>query len=142
MLLSAAAVGVPLAMLAAVSITNYRDIEQAQFDAARHTAEALSEHALRTFRAQELMVDVAAQLVEGQPWPQLHKSAALSARLARLVSAEPDIGSIVITSPDGRETISNKAPFATRAWRSATISPPCATGRSSGCSSASPPSGL
>src|SRR4029079_373992 len=90
--LIASAVLLPAALLALAGWLNYRQ----HFAEALHNAEsstaALSEHALRSMRAHELIIDFVDHAVAGKSWPQIVGSADLHRLLVRLVKSRGAAG--------------------------------------------------
>lgn len=134
---AAASIALPLLMLAAVGVLVFRETAEAQFTSVEHSAEVLAEHALRTLRTQELLVDQTLLSVLDQPWPRLAADAQLPARLASMIVGQPDISAIVISNAEGTEVISNNGVFRTsvvgqrdyfRRLREATVHHPVLSG--------------
>ena len=107
--LIASAVLLPAALLALAGWLNYRQ----HFAEALHNAEsstaALSEHALRSMRAHELIIDFVDHAVAGKSWPQIVGSADLHRLLVRLVkSGGADVSSIFLVDPTGNTWMSSR----------------------------------
>src|SRR3954470_24800201 len=93
-LLFAAAVAVPLSMLALAGWLNFRQLHVEAERQAAQSAHALSEHAQRTFRIHELLIDFVDRSVEGRSWRELQSSEELHRLLAGLAASAQDVTSI------------------------------------------------
>ena len=107
--LLAASIAVPIGLLLFAAWVNYRQAEDAAFQSARYTATALTEHALRTVRGHELVIEFVAGHIQGMSWPQVRQSARLYRLLQRVVESYDDIDSVVLLAPDGTTALSSRA---------------------------------
>jgi signal transduction histidine kinase/CheY-like chemotaxis protein len=107
-LLLAAAFAIPLGLLALSGWLNFRQIHQEEEHHAQQNVEALSEHAQRTFRIHELLIDFVDSHVRGRTWSELAASEALHRELARLAGSNTDVASIFLLDPQGRTFISSR----------------------------------
>ena len=107
-LLFAAAVAVPLGLLALAGWLNFRQVHA---EAERHAVQnvhALSEHAQRTFHTHELLIKFVDRHVEGRGWRELQASEDLHRTLARLAAGSEDVASIFLLDPAGKAFISSR----------------------------------
>ena len=107
-LLFAAAVAVPLGLLGLAGWLNFRQVQSDAQDRAAHGAHALSEHAHRTFRAHELILEFVDRYTEGLAWQDLRDTPALHRMLSRLVGTAPDVASVFMADASGRNDISSR----------------------------------
>jgi signal transduction histidine kinase/CheY-like chemotaxis protein len=106
--LFAAAVGVPLLLLALAGWLNWRKAESEALHRAQQTTEALGEHALRTLRAHELILDFVDRYVKGWSWSEIRSSRELHLLLRHLMESNKDIASIFLLDPQGRGWVSSR----------------------------------
>jgi signal transduction histidine kinase/ActR/RegA family two-component response regulator len=107
--LFAAAVVLPLLLLAVAGWLNWRQAESQGLHRARQTTEALSEHALRTLRMHELIIDFVDRYVQGWSWAQIQDSRELHLLLRHLMERNRDISSIFLLDPQGRGWVSSRS---------------------------------
>lgn len=106
--LFAAAVAVPFALLA---LSGWLTFDQVHGEAERHakrSAVALSEHAQRTFRAHEMLIDFVDQALEGRSWEEIRATPRAHRLLARLKGNSEDVTSIFVLDPAGRNFSSSR----------------------------------
>src|SRR5262249_44469710 len=102
------AIAVPLGLLAVAGWLNFR-LEHAEAERnAMQSVRALSEHAQRTFRAHELLIESVDRRIEGRPWRELRASEDLHRHLARLVAGTRDVASIFVLDPTGKVFVSSR----------------------------------
>jgi signal transduction histidine kinase/ActR/RegA family two-component response regulator len=106
--LFAAAVGVPLLLLALAGWLNWRQAESQALHRAQQTTEALGEHALRTLRTHELIIDFVDRYVRGWTWEEIRASRELHLLLRHLTQSNRDIASIFLLDPQGRGWVSSR----------------------------------
>lgn len=102
----AAAVLVPLAILAVVGLLSYRQVEAEAAERAHRTAFALSEHALRTVRAHELIMNAVDRYIAGMRWKDIASSRRVHDYFAEL-SREEDVNTVFVIDPNGTEGASS-----------------------------------
>jgi signal transduction histidine kinase/ActR/RegA family two-component response regulator len=107
-LLIAGAVAVPLGVAAFAGWVSFDRVREDAERGARHTVQALSEHAHRSFRAHELVIEFVDRYTEGRSWTALQGSPEVHLMLSRLVGAAPDLASVFMLAPDGRTFISSR----------------------------------
>jgi signal transduction histidine kinase len=106
--LFAAAFGIPVVLLAIAGWLNFRQAESSAAHRAQQTTEALSEHALRTLRTHELIIDLVDRYVQGWSWERINASRELHLLLRQLAERNPDIASIFLLDPQGRGLTSSR----------------------------------
>jgi signal transduction histidine kinase/ActR/RegA family two-component response regulator len=107
-LLVAGAVAVPLGVLAFSGWLSFDRVRQQAERDASHTAYALSEHAHRTLRAHELLIQFVDRYTEGRDWRALGSSPEVHLMLARLATAGPDVASVFMLDGTGRTFVSSR----------------------------------
>ena len=107
-LLYAAAVVVPLCLLLLAGWMNYQQAESEARLRVDRSTEALSEHALRTFRAHELIIDFVNSYVDGWSWERIRSSEELHRLLAHFAARHEDIASIFLLDPGGKTWMSSR----------------------------------
>jgi signal transduction histidine kinase/ActR/RegA family two-component response regulator len=107
-LLFAAAVAVPLGLLGLAGWLNFRQMHAEAQQRVERTTEALSEHALRTLRSHELIIELVDHYVAGWPWQRIMASEDLHRLLAKLAAGSKDIASVFLLDPDGRAWMSSR----------------------------------
>src|SRR5262245_39852397 len=107
-LLVVGAVAVPLGVLAFAGWLSFDRVRQQAERDASHTAYALSEHAHRTFRAHELLIQFVDRYTEGRDWQDLGSSPEVHLMLARLAAAGPDVASVFMLDGTGRTFVSSR----------------------------------
>ena len=100
-LLFAAAVAVPLAIFAITGLFAYRQVESEALRRAERTAQVLAEHALRTLRAHELIMDAVDGRIAGMSWREITGSRAVHEFLAMLRRDVPDVNTVFVIAPSG-----------------------------------------
>ena len=103
----AGAVAVPLGVLAFSGWLSFDRVRQQAERDASHTAYALSEHAHRTLRAHELLIQFVDRYTEGRDWRALGSSPEVHLMLARLATAGPDVASVFMLDGTGRTFVSS-----------------------------------
>ena len=106
--LFAAAVGVPVLLLALAGWLNFRQAESQALHRVQQTTEALSEHALRTLSTHQLIIDLVDRYVQGWSWERIHTSRELHLLLKELAGRNKDIASIFLLDPQGRAWVSSR----------------------------------
>jgi signal transduction histidine kinase len=106
--LFAAALGLPVLLLAVAGWLNFRQAQSSATHRALQTTEALSEHALRTLRTHELIIDLVDRYVQGWSWERINASRELHLLLRQLAERNPDIASIFLLDPQGRAWTSSR----------------------------------
>ena len=91
-----AAFVVPLALILVAAYANYRHAENEAFLRAQKTADALSEHALRTFRSHEHLVDIINGHLEHLRWQDIVQSPLLASMLRQLGQSEEDTNILLL----------------------------------------------
>ena len=99
----AAAICVPLVVLAVMSVFSFRQTEQEAGLRAQRTVEALAEHALRTFRAHDLIIHAVDSRIAGWDWEAINTSRELHEFFKGLVRNADDINTIFVIGPTGRD---------------------------------------
>lgn len=107
-LLLAAAIAVPLGLVALAGWLNLDRIRGESERDALHNARALSEHALRTLRSHELILDFADAYVAGRSWSDLQASEDVHRMLVRLKGTGDDVASVFLLGPDGTLFVSSR----------------------------------
>ena len=72
----AVAVAVPLTILAVMSVFSFEQSRHESELRAQRTVQALTERALRTFRAHDLIINAVDKHIEGWGWNQINASTA------------------------------------------------------------------
>ena len=108
-LLFVAAVAVPLGLLALAGWLNFRQAQAQAVRSVTQTTAAVSEHALRTLRAHEHIIEVVDNYVGGWSWKEIIDSRDLHRLLVRLAANNDDISSIFLLDPAGRAWMSSRA---------------------------------
>jgi signal transduction histidine kinase/ActR/RegA family two-component response regulator len=103
-----AAIAVPLGLLALAGWLTFDRVRDEAEREAGHTVHALSEHAHRTFRAHELLIQFVDRYTEGRSWEDLGRSPEVHLMLARLASAGPDVASVFMLDRTGRSFVSSR----------------------------------
>ena len=106
--LFAAAVGVPVLLLALAGWLNFRQAESQALHRTAQTTDALSEHALRTLNTHELIIDLVDQYVQGWSWERIRASREVHLLLKELAGRNKDIASIFLLDPQGRGWVSSR----------------------------------
>ena len=108
-LLFSAALAVPLGLLALAGWANFRQAESEASRRAAQGAEALSEHALRTVRTHELILDFVDHQVQGMRWPDIAASPQVHRLLRHLTEKKREVASVFLMGPDGVSWASSRA---------------------------------
>ncbi len=98
-----AAVLVPMILLVAMGLFSFA---QARHDAelrAQRAAQALAEHALRTFRAHDLIINAVDKYLMDWTWADISSSRQLHEFFKGLIRNADDINTIFVVGPTGRE---------------------------------------
>lgn len=103
-----AAIAIPLGVLALAGWLNFRQAHEQATQHAQYIAAALSEHAQRTFRAHELLIEFVDRHIEGRSWDDLAASRELHRLLARFAENSKDVASIFLLDPRGQAFISSR----------------------------------
>jgi len=106
--LFAAALILPLFLLALAGWLNWRQAEAQALHRARQATDALSEHALRTFTTHQLMIDVVDRYVQGWTWDGIRASRELHLLLGDLTERNKDIASIFLVDSAGHTAASSR----------------------------------
>jgi signal transduction histidine kinase/CheY-like chemotaxis protein len=106
--LFAAAFFIPVGLLAIAGWLNFRQAQSYALHRAEQTTEALSEHALRTLRTHELIIDLVDRYVQGWSWERINTSRELHLLLHQLAERNPDIASIFLLDSRGRGWTSSR----------------------------------
>jgi signal transduction histidine kinase/CheY-like chemotaxis protein len=107
-LLLAAAFAVPLGLLALAGWLHFRHVHaEAERDAVQGVR-ALSEHAQRTFRAHELLIEFVDRYVQGRSWGELQGSAEVHGMLKGMAESNRDVTSVFMLDPSGQSFISSR----------------------------------
>jgi signal transduction histidine kinase/CheY-like chemotaxis protein len=107
-LLLAAAIAVPLGLLGLAGWLNFRQVSVEAERNAMHNARALSEHALRTLRSHELILEFADAYVANRSWRDIQASEDVHRMLARLRGKGDDVASVFLLAADGRSFASSR----------------------------------
>jgi signal transduction histidine kinase/CheY-like chemotaxis protein len=99
----AAAVCVPLVVLAVMGVISFRQTEREAQLRAQRTVQALAEHALRTFRAHDLIIHAVDSRVAGWDWGAISASRELHEFFKGLARNADDINTIFVIGPSGRD---------------------------------------
>lgn len=99
----AAAVMVPLALLAVMGVVSFVQARQEAELRTQRAVQALSEHALRTFGAHDLIIKAVDQFLVGRDWAEIDSSRQLHEFFKGLIKNADDINTIFIVGPTGRE---------------------------------------
>jgi signal transduction histidine kinase/ActR/RegA family two-component response regulator len=106
--LFAAAIGVPVVLLALAGWLTYRNAESQALHRAQQTTEALSEHALRTLSTHELIIDLVDRYVQGWSWEHIRSSQELHLLLRDLTARNKDIASIFLLDSGSRTSATSR----------------------------------
>jgi two-component system, NtrC family, sensor kinase len=98
----AAAVLIPLVVLAAASFWSLRDIEGQAHTRVMRTVDMLHEHALRSLETKEAILEAIDRRIEGMPWEEISGSRTIHEFLAALDRRSQPSGGIVLVAPDRR----------------------------------------
>ncbi|HEX4883552.1 MAG TPA: ATP-binding protein, partial [Casimicrobiaceae bacterium] len=98
-----AAVVVPLVILAVMGVFGFRQTRHEAELRAQRAVQALSEHALRTFRTHDLIIRAVDRHIEGWDWETISGSRPLHEFFRGLRQEADDINTIFVIGPDGRE---------------------------------------
>lgn len=99
----AAAICVPLIVLAIMGLVSFKQTQREAELRAQRTVQALAEHALRTFRAHDLIIKAVDSHVAGWSWDTISASRELHDFFRRLIQNANDINTIFAIGPTGRE---------------------------------------
>jgi len=99
----AAAVCVPLIILAVMGVFSFRQSKHEAELRAQRTVQALAEHALRTFRAHDLIIQAVDGHIAGWDWNAINASRDLHDFFKGLIRNADDINTIFVIGPTGRE---------------------------------------
>jgi signal transduction histidine kinase/CheY-like chemotaxis protein len=99
----ATAIFVPLIILAVMGVFSFRQSENEAELRAQRTAQALAEHALRTFRAHDLIILAIDEHIAGWGWKEISASDRLHEYFKRLIRNADDINTIFVIGPTGRD---------------------------------------
>ncbi len=99
----AAAICVPLIVLAVMSVFSFRQSEDEAEFRAKRTVQALAEHALRTFRAHDLIIHAVDGHIAGWDWNAINASRDLHEFFKGLMENAEDINTVFVIGPTGRE---------------------------------------
>jgi signal transduction histidine kinase/CheY-like chemotaxis protein len=99
----AAAVCVPLIVLAVMGAFSFTQTRHEAELRAQRTVHALAEHALRTFRAHDLIIKAVDSHIAGWDWSAIDGSRDLHEFFKRLMQDADDINTIFVVGPSGRE---------------------------------------
>jgi two-component system NtrC family sensor kinase len=99
----AAAVCVPLIVLAVMGAFSFTQTRHEAELRAQRTVHALAEHALRTFRAHDLIIRAVDGHIAGWDWNAINASRELHEFFKRLIQNADDINTIFVVGPTGRE---------------------------------------
>jgi signal transduction histidine kinase len=106
--LFAVAVGLPVLLLALAGWLTFGQAQSNAVHRAQQTTEALSEHALRTLRTHELIIDLVDRYVQGWSWEQIRSSRELHQLLRDLAERNKDIASIFLLESGGRTAVTSR----------------------------------
>src|SRR5262245_28134123 len=106
--LFAAAIAVPLGLLALAGWLNFRQVHAEAKRSAAQSVRALSEHAQRTFRTHELLIESVDRRIAGRKWRELQASEEVHRLLVSLASGSRDVASIFIMDPAGKGFVSSR----------------------------------
>lgn len=99
----AAAVCVPLVILAVMGVFSFLQTRHEAELRAQRTVQALTEHALRTFRAHDLIIRAVDGRISGWSWDRISSSQPLHEFLRNLKQDADDINTIFLVGPTGTE---------------------------------------
>jgi len=99
----AAAIAVPLVLLAVMGLFSFRQGTHEAELRAQRTVQALTEHALRTFRAHDLIIAAVDKYIAGWDWAQIDASPQLHDFFKALSKDADDINTIFVIGPTGRD---------------------------------------
>jgi signal transduction histidine kinase len=103
-----AAIIVPVALLGVAGWVNYHRIERESKASLHHSVEGIAEHAVKTLRSHEVILDLVDAVVAGREWAEIAGSAELHQILKRLVRGSSDVASVFLLAPDGRTWVSSR----------------------------------
>lgn len=98
-----AAIAVPLIVLAVMGVSSFDQIRREAELRAQRTVQALSEHALRTFRAHDLIINAVDQYIAGWGWDRIDASLQLHEYFQALIRNAEDLNTIFVIGPTGTE---------------------------------------
>ena len=99
----AAAIAVPLIILVVMGGVSFRQTQHEAELRAQRTVQALAEHALRTFRAHDLIIRAVDGHIAGWDWNAIDTSRELHEFFKGLIQNADDINTIFVVGPTGRE---------------------------------------
>ena len=99
----AAAICVPIIILAVMSVFSFRQSEDEAELRAKRTVQALAEHALRTFRAHDLIIHAVDGHIAGWDWNAINASRDLHEFFKGLMENAEDVNTVFVIGPTGRE---------------------------------------
>jgi signal transduction histidine kinase/CheY-like chemotaxis protein len=99
----AAALAVPLIILAVMSVFSFRQSRHEAELRGQRTVQALAEHALRTFRAHDLIITAVDHHISSWGWSEINASEALHEFFKGLSADADDINTIFVIGPTGRD---------------------------------------
>lgn len=99
----AAAVGVPLTILGLMAVFSFEQTRREAELRAQRTVDALAEHALRTFRAHDLIVTAVDSHITGWSWDAINTSRPLHDFFKNLMKDANDVNTIFVVGPNGRD---------------------------------------
>jgi hypothetical protein len=99
----AAAIAVPLIILAVMSVFSFQQSRHEAELRGQRTVQALAEHALRTFRAHDLIITAIDNHISSWEWSQINASEALHEFFKGLSANADDINTIFVIAPTGRD---------------------------------------
>jgi signal transduction histidine kinase/CheY-like chemotaxis protein len=97
-----------MGLLALAGVLSHRGVSSELFRRADHTAVILTEHALRTFRAQELVISFVDAYADGLSWAQIRSSRRLHRLLQEVAKGNSDIAAVFLIDPEGRVALSSR----------------------------------
>lgn len=100
-LLTVAAICVPLFLLAVVALLSYRQVEAEAAQRAQRSVQALTEHALRTLRAHELVMAAVEEFTADMSWAEIAGSTRVHEFLVRLARGAEDVNTVFMIDPSG-----------------------------------------
>jgi len=99
----AAAIGVPLIILAVMGVFSFAQSKHEAELRSQRTVHALAEHALRTFRAHDLVIHAVDGHISGWNWNAISGSRDLHEFFKGLMQDADDINTVFVIGPTGRE---------------------------------------
>jgi two-component system NtrC family sensor kinase len=106
--LLAASVAIPLLIFAAVAWEGYRAAFDAAGNRGHQIASLLEEHAHSTLKAIELALRHTDERLKGIDWETIRKSREIWQELKTFQEMAPQVGSIFVVSPDGRNPLTTR----------------------------------